>query len=264
MVHINRLRIGFLVILLLLCLSHFSRRALGAGEEIQVYMDDMDKPGQFGLDVHLNYAISARKQPDYSGEQPPDHVFRLTPEPSFGLTDYLELGGYLITSVNPSGTFHVDGEKLRLKFIAPKSSEDQSYFWGANFEIGFAEHRFDENPWNAELKGIFGFRKGPWTVAVNPNLDWTVSGPHPAPLSLEIDTKIAYELKKDLLVGIESYNELGEFRRFGRLNEQSEMLYGVIDTTLWRFDINFGVGYGLTSPSDRWVIKMIVGVPIGG
>ncbi len=43
--------LGDPAIVLLALASH----AAAAPEEIQVYEDDMDKPGQFGLDVHNSY-----------------------------------------------------------------------------------------------------------------------------------------------------------------------------------------------------------------
>jgi hypothetical protein len=36
-------------------------------------------------------------------------------------------------------------------------------------------------------------------------------------------------------------------------------LFAVTDFKLGDFGVNFGVGYGLTPASDRWVIKSIVG-----
>ncbi len=35
--------------------------AAAAPEEIQVYMDEMSDPGQFGLDIHNNYVLTGDK-----------------------------------------------------------------------------------------------------------------------------------------------------------------------------------------------------------
>lgn len=233
-----------------------------APEEIQVYMDDMDAPGKFGLDLHLNYTFSGSKSAPYPGGQAPDHVFRFTAEPSFGLTEHLELGGYIITSIDSSGA-DLDGEKIRLKYIATEPNADQGQFYGANFEIGFVRKRFEENPVNAELKGIYGFRSGPWTFAINPNLDWTVAGSHPDPVTLEIDTKVSYAIFKETAIGFESYNGFGPLSRLGHFGNQIQELYAVLDTTIYGFDLNIGLGRGFTDASDRWVLKAIIGVPLG-
>jgi len=38
------------------------------------------------------------------------------------------------------------------------------------------------------------------------------------------------------------------------------VVYGVVYAELKNIDPNFGVGRGLTTASDRWVLKRIVGV----
>ncbi|MHB1099376.1 MAG: hypothetical protein ACYCZR_07455, partial [Burkholderiales bacterium] len=61
-------------------------------------MDEMDEPGKFGLDLHNNYVFSGSGVPNYSGAVPPVHVYRLTPELSYGLTPSFELGAYFLTA----------------------------------------------------------------------------------------------------------------------------------------------------------------------
>lgn len=81
-----------LALALLAGLAFAAPAAHAASEEIQVYLDDLSAPGQFGVDVHNNYVISGAKQPTYVGERPPNHVYRLTPEFYYGITKSLELG----------------------------------------------------------------------------------------------------------------------------------------------------------------------------
>ena len=42
-------------------------------------------------------------------------------------------------------------------------------------------------------------------------------------------------------------------------NQNSKTLYLAIDQDLGKFDLNAGLGRGLTSDSDRWIFKFIVG-----
>lgn len=233
-----------------------------APEEIQVYMDDMNAPGKFGLDVHNNYVFSGSNVPDYPGAQPPRHVLRVTPELSYGMTSNLELGAYVLASRDSSGNSAIDGHKVRLKYIAPKYP-NQGYFLGANLEIGRVAYRINENPWNGELKGIFGYRCDRWIFAFNPNIDWKISGPVSSPTTFHMDSKISYKTDHDYKVGIESYNEFGEIRYMGHLNQQSQTLYSVIDASMHGWDLNVGLGRGLSSVSDRLLLKVIVSVPIG-
>lgn len=255
-----RLALIWTAVLALGAVSAGSARA--APEEIQVYMDEMNKPGEFGLDVHNNYVFEGRAAPGYPGEQPPRRVYRLTPEFSYGLTPNLELGAYVLSTAGPDGSYRIDGEKLRLKFIAPKTAGQDSW-WGLNFEIGKVQRLLDQNPWNAELKAIYGLRRGRWTLAGNTNLDWVVSGPARGTPTLEQDFKVSYAVREHLALGVETYDDLGDTKRLGRWNDLSHVVYATADTSWRDWDLNLGLGRGLTRGSeDRWVLKAIVGVPL--
>ncbi len=207
-------------------------------------MDDLTQPGKFGADIHNNYVFSGSNTPPYEGGQPPSHVYRLTPEFYYGVTNSFELGLYVLSAAGSQSAAHLDGAKLRAKYIAPHD-EKQGDFWGLNLEIGKTNRRVSETPWNGQLKGIYGRRSGRWTFAVNPNIDWSLSSSIHSSGALEIDTKVAYRLDAGYELGFESYNELGPVRRPGDLNEQSQVLYAVIDTDVAGFDLNAGIGRGL-------------------
>ncbi|TMH09602.1 MAG: hypothetical protein E6H68_18115 [Betaproteobacteria bacterium] len=49
-------------------------------DEIQVYTDDINAPGEFGLELHINTTPKGRRVPDYPGEVVPNHGLRITPE----------------------------------------------------------------------------------------------------------------------------------------------------------------------------------------
>jgi hypothetical protein len=236
--------------------------AHAAPEEIQVYIDDMSDPGQFGLDVHTNDVATGSSSRDYPGEQSPLHRFRVTPEFAYGLTPNIELGAYLpLATLDGDGRVGLYGAKLRIKFIAPKA-QGQNWFWGANLEIGAETHQLDENPYNAELKGIAGFRSGPWLAAFNANVDFKLSGPVATRASLDLDAKVSYALSKTLAVGFETYNGAGEFGRLGDFGHSEASSFATIDKSFGRWDVNFGIGSGYGGNRDRLIIKAIIGVPI--
>jgi len=242
-----------------LLLALTSSAAWAAPEEIQVYIDDLVGPGKFGTDVHNNYVISGSGTPDYPGGEAPLHVYRLTPEFYYGLSDTLELGLYTLTTTQPGRSPTFDGPKLRLKFIVPHD-EEQGAYWGANLEIGDTSLRVSPEPWGTELKGIYGYRWSRWLFAVNTNFDWTSTRVFGGQASLDVDTKLAYTTDGGYQLGFESYNELGPLSDLGHLNRNSETLYAVLDTDLGKsMDLNAGIGRGLTTVSDRWIIKFILG-----
>jgi hypothetical protein len=63
-----------------------SADVLGASsDEIQVYDDAINKPGEASVDLHVNYVPSGVKVPAYGGEIPAHHNLRITPEFAYGL-----------------------------------------------------------------------------------------------------------------------------------------------------------------------------------
>jgi hypothetical protein len=63
-------------------------------------------------------------------------------------------------------------------------------------------------------------------------------------------------------VGVEYYTDLGPMQSFVPFNEQQHNIYAVVDFKIGRFDVNAGVGYGLTPGSDRLMAKMIIGTDL--
>lgn len=236
--------------------------AHAADEEIQVYMDELGARGQVGLDVHVNDVLAGTPGPDYPGGEAALHRWRITPEWSLGLGNGFEAGAYLpLTTIAPDGVVRAGGVKGRLKWIAPHQATGP--FWGANLEIGRVGSRLDQNPWNGEFKLIGGWRDDRWELAANLNYDFKVSGPVPAPATLELATKVDYRVAPQVKIGIESYNGLGEVRDLGRLGASDQATYLTVDTMLAGFDLNLGIGKGYGSSADSTTLKFIIGVPLG-
>ena len=53
----------------------------------------------------------------------------------------------------------------------------------------------------------------------------------------------------------------GPVRDMGHFDQVSQTVFGVLGTTVQGWDLNIGVGHGLNSASDRWLVKVIIGVP---
>jgi hypothetical protein len=243
---------------LLACALLAPPAAHAASEEIQVYLDDLSAPGQFGVDVHNNLVLKGERTPAYPGATPPHHQYRLTPEFYYGITPTLELGLYLLGSRSAEGLSQGQGAKLRLKYVA---AHDQASggFWGLNLEIGKTTPGASPTPWNGQLKAILGWRSGPWTFGANPNLDWSLSkGGEPAAASL--DLKVARQLAERTQLGAELYSDLGPARGVQAWRRNAKTFYLVLDQELGAdIDLNLGLGRGLTPDADRWTLKFIVG-----
>lgn len=232
-----------------------SQIANAASEEIQVYLDDKEAPGDVSIDWHNNYVFSNRLAPEYAGQRPSEHVYRLTPEINIGLTDTLEFGIYLLTSHDAEGGLNGDGGKLRLKYIAPHESEGM--FWGVNLEMGKQALAVAPKPWNAELKGILGWHLGPWTLGANISAE-SAMDVRGGPVTGGLDIKANYAITQKTQIGLESYNDLGPLSHFQSLSANSKTMYAVIDTEIGEYGFNAGIGRGLNAVSDQWILKFIV------
>lgn len=234
--------------------------AFAADEEIQVYMDEIGQLHKLSLDVHLNHAFNGRNFSSFPGEQGSQGRTRITPEFGYALDGSWELGAYLpLANLSDDGELSIDGVKLRLKYIAPHAAE--GFFWGANLEIGYVNDSLDQNPWNGELKGIAGWRSGPWTLAANLNLGFKVSGDVAAPADIGIAAKASYAVTEKTSIGLETYNGFGEVEHPSALARNDQQIYAVIDTSYHDWDLNLGVGWGYGEPEDHFIFKAIIGVP---
>jgi len=240
-----------------------AHNARAAGDEIQVYLDDVQPRGQRGLELHTNYVPRGRLAPDYPGEQAPGHILRVTPEFSFGLGNNWDWGVYLPFSANKdtSSTFS-DYAKLRLKYLVNNERLDASEFYGVNFELARSPRRVSPSAWHGEVRTIFGIRRGDWLLAMNPILEVPLSSSvADNKVGFDLGVKIAKKAGGGLALGVEHYAELGPVRKLVFGTESSETTFAVLDYEGKGWDINFGVGHGWTGGSDRRVLKAIVGLP---
>jgi len=146
---------------------------IAAPEEIQVYTDDINAPGEFGLEMHVNYVLEGPRAPVYAGQVPTNHVLQVTPEFSYGFAKNWDAGLYLLSARASDGNLYANGAKLRVKFIAPSNG---GLFWGVNMELGRTSKRVTESNMNVEVRPIIGWRNDKWLVSFNPIIGAAVSG----------------------------------------------------------------------------------------
>jgi hypothetical protein len=232
-------------------------------DEIQVYTDDINEPGRFGLELHVNTTPRGRRTPDYPGEVVPHHGWRLTPEFSYGLTPAWEAGLYLPLSRDAAGNTQLAGAKLRLKWLPLKPAEGEAgWFAGANGELSRMKKRFSESRTGFELRLMGGWRNADWLLALNPVFGWNLSdGMRSGTADLSLGAKVARSVARDVALGLEYYAGLGTTRRILSSGEQSNTLYATLDARAGGWDVNVGVGRGLTRSADDVTVKAIVGIP---
>jgi hypothetical protein len=225
-------------------------------DEIQVYNAEIAKVGQWTLQFHFDYASKGLKEPDFEGGIIPNHALNGTPELAYGVTEWWEIGFYAPYAVDQAGEFSSNAGKIRSLFVTPNAAK-REFFYGVNFEVSYATPRFSETRWNMEIRPIIGFRKNDVEFIVNPIVD--IGFGNNGDVTFTPAARLARNFGENFALGIEYYTGLGPLRNFVPLNEQQHNIYAVTDFKVGRWDVNAGIGYGLTSASDRWMAKMIIG-----
>jgi hypothetical protein len=224
-------------------------------DEIQVYNAGIAAVGQFTYQQHLNYVALGLKDPPFPGGLVSNHSLNGTPEFAYGVTDWWEVGLYLPFAVQDQ-KFFSDAFKLRTLFVAP-NAEKRDFFYGVNFEFSNTTPPFSQTRFALEIRPIIGVRNAAYEFIVNPIVD--VGFGKNGEADFAPAARVARKIGQDTFVGFEYYADFGKIGNFAPLAEQQHTLFAVTDFKLGVLDVNFGVGYGLTPASDRWVIKTIIG-----
>src|SRR6476620_7167796 len=226
-----------------------------ADDDIQVYNAEIAEVGKWTGQHHFNYALVGRKQPDFPGGLVPNHTLNATPEFAYGVTDWFEAGFYVPWAIDKDG-YHSNAMKLRTWFVTPDAAK-RDFFYGLNIEYQYLMPKFSETRWGMEIRPIIGWRKGDYEFIVNPIMD--VSFGSKGEITLAPNARLARKFGEDFALAVEYYTDLGPIGHLLPLREQGHNIYGVVDFKVDRFDVEFGVGYGLTNPgSDRWMTKLMI------
>lgn len=225
-------------------------------DEIQVYNAEIAPLHTFTLEQHLNYVWSGSTQPDFDGGFAPYHSLNGTPELAYGVTDWWEVGLYAPFAFDSTGTFLPGGFKIRTLFVSPHADE-RKFFYGLNIELSYQTPRFSQSPIGLELRPIVGVRDNGWEFIVNPIVDVSFGAQGSSDFAPAV--RLARTVGDDVMLGVEYYGGFGPVGNFPIIDQQSHTVFGVVDFKAFGFDVDFGLGFGLTDASDKIVTKLIIG-----
>ena len=225
-------------------------------DEIQVYDGGLAPVGTFNLTLHNNFIAKGLKEPAFPGAVVADRSFNGVPEWALGVTNWFEAGLYLpLYSRDNDEGWGIDGVKLRALFAVP-NADDRTFFYGANFEFSYNATRWDTTRFTSEIRPIIGWHLKPVDIIVNPIVDTAYDGFKN--LEFVPAVRVAYNFASELAIAVEEYADVGPLHDFLPSGEQAHQLYGVIDKTWKGWDIEAGVGVGITDASDRLTFKLIL------
>jgi len=225
-------------------------------DEIQVYNAEIADVGQWTIEQHLNYAAVGQTTPEFPGAFTSNRALQGTPEFAYGITPWWEGGFYIPFAVDGSDQFLSDGFKVRSLFVVPDAAK-RDFFYGVNFELGYELPRFSSKPWGLEIRPIIGVRNTEWEFIVNPIVDVGFGAGGEADFAPAL--RLARNLGEDRFIGVEYYADYGKIGDFLPAEQQSQQVFAVTDFKVNKVDVELGAGYGLTSGSDRFVLKAILG-----
>jgi hypothetical protein len=231
--------------------------------EIQVYDGTANGPLVPGIELHLNQWATGNRD-----ATPPEAAlhgqFHATLEPSLGLTPFWELGAYLQGAVRTDdGVVDWAGAKLRSKFVTPPTW-DAHWRLGVNLEVSYLPATYDHDKWGSEVRPIVAWHDDDWLFALNPILDQPLAGSDASQgPSLAPALKVARTVGP-VALGIEYYATLGPLSSVLPWKDEQQQIFEVVDLlSIEDFELNAGVGEGLTSASEGVVFKVILGYEFG-
>ena len=250
-----------LVVRLTLLLAGCSSILCAQGNyEIQIYGSDTVPPGRTMVELHSNFTLVGSKFTN-DGTYPTNHQEHETIEITQGWTNWFETGFYIFTSIGPGQ----QGYQWVGDHIRPRVRVPESWRWpvgvSISTEIGYQRAIFSRDTWTWEIRPIVDKQIGPWYFAVNPAFERSWHGPSVKDgVEFAPGVKVSYQFTKRVAGGFEYYGSTGPITGFDPLGEQQQQFFPALDFDFGPdWELNFGVGIGVTQSTDHLIIKMILG-----
>lgn len=227
--------------------------------EIQVYGSQTQAKKSTIFELHTNYTFDGEKNIK-EGVRPSYHAFHETIEITHGITNNFELGFYLFFNYTSTYGYKILGTHIRPRIKAP-DNWNLPMGLSLSAEIGTQSADYSAETWNVELRPIIDKQWTKWYVSFNPTLGVMLAGVNKnSTPAFAPNLKISYAFLKNISLGIEYYGDLGYITAFEKLNEQSHAIFAVFDLLNNKnWELNVGPGWGLTSATDKFVSKILLG-----
>jgi hypothetical protein len=227
--------------------------------EIQVYPSETVAPKTTMLELHSNFTFQGSKE-TIDGVFPSEHALHETIEITQGLTSWSEIGFYIFTCARNGQGWDWVGDHIRPRVRAP-----ESWHWpvGASLsiEFGYQRAQYSTSTWNIEIRPIVDKQKGRLYWSVNPAFDRGIVGlPSDQQWNFEPDAKISWDFTPKVAFGLEYYGGWGPVSNLYPVTLQSQQFVPAFDLNVSpKWEINFGLGVGVTAGTDHMLFKVILG-----
>ena len=227
--------------------------------EIQVYGSETVDPGKTMVELHSNFTIDGSKK-IIDGVLPANHAEHETIEITHGFNDWFEVGFYIFTYERSGFGVQWVGDHIRPRVRIPPK-----WKWPVGLslsnEIGYQRRKFSVDTWTWEIRPIVDKQIGRWYWSFNPTLDRSFHGGSVNQgVVFSPNVKFSYDFTKKITGGLEYYGSTGPITGFLPFNQQQHQFFPAIDLNVSpKWEINFGLGVGVTRSTDHLIAKMILG-----
>jgi hypothetical protein len=233
--------------------------------EIQVYGADTIAPKTTMVELHSNFTADGSNPlagSVYAADRmyPTNHALHETVEITQGINNWSEVGFYIFTSSRSGQGVQWVGDHIRPRVRVP-----DSWHWplgvSLSTEIGYQRRDFATDTWTWEIRPIVDKTVGRWYFAVNPALERSFHGQTVSEgVGFSPSAKVSYDFTKQISGGVEYYADYGRLGAFDSFHEQEQQFFPAVDLNVSpQWEINFGVGVGVTGSTDHLIVKAIVG-----
>jgi len=230
-----------------LLLALLSCPVIGAPFEIKVHDELIAEYQESAYEVETNLFQAPAAQGLKS------NVFQTRLEYGYGIAKNSEIGANIFLS-NYNGASYVNGGKVSYMFV-PTHDEEGLWHYGVKNEINYIKDVGGTETTFYELTPILALQLQEWRFTVNPSADVVLNKYSSATFSPS--AKVAYGLTHSIDVGVEYYGDNLPNKSLYNVTQQPHTAYLVTDAKYGNSSFNFGVGKGVTTNSDNWVIKLI-------
>jgi hypothetical protein len=229
--------------------------------EFEVYPYATEGPGVLELETDNAVVANGHSvggEGTSSGEFPSQSTWYNQYELTYGLTDRIEAAAYL-NMAQPSGHgYWYAGSKYRLRGrLFDEETLPVNLGWYAELEW-HKTPQFDDDELELELRPIIEKDLGPFSFMINAQFEKPIFvGPDKNKgFEFGYANAIYYRWMREVSPGIEFYGAPGNIDDNDPLHEQQHYIFPVLWGSLPSgIEYNVGPGFGLTSGSDRVIVK---------
>jgi len=233
------------LILATLCL--FSHSAISAPFEIKVHDELIADYQQSAYEIETNLFQAPAPQGIRT------NVFQTRLEYGYGITKNSEIGVNIYLSHYNDAAF-VNGGKISYMYV-PTHDEKGIWHYGIKNEINYIRDVGGVETTFYELTPILAMQLEKWRITINPSIDITLN--KNSTVTFSPSAKVAYNLIQSIDLGVEYYADNLPIKAMYGVTRQPNTAYLVMDAKLDKTSFNIGIGKGLNSTSDNWVVKFI-------